>query len=56
MINLIPLVLPGFFGQNTTSSSVYSAGIAVLVLHIALGVFIYRVYYEDQSKMITKKD
>ncbi|KAL6257835.1 vacuolar ATPase assembly integral membrane protein VMA21 homolog [Pogonomyrmex barbatus] len=40
----------GILGLNNVSSNVYSAGIAVIILHIALGVFIYRAYFDDQSK------
>lgn len=40
----------GILGLNNVPSSVYSAGVAVIVLHIALGVFIYRAYFDDRSK------
>ncbi|XP_029165166.1 vacuolar ATPase assembly integral membrane protein VMA21 homolog [Nylanderia fulva] len=40
----------GIFGLNNVPSNVYSAGVAVIVLHIALGAFIYRAYFDDRSK------
>jgi len=41
----------GILGLNTVPSNVYSAGVAIIVLHIALGVFIYRAYFDDRSRI-----
>ncbi|XP_053600275.1 vacuolar ATPase assembly integral membrane protein VMA21 homolog [Plodia interpunctella] len=38
------------------TSSVYSAVVAVLVLHFALGLYIYRAYAEAEAPKATKKD
>ncbi|XP_014473853.1 PREDICTED: vacuolar ATPase assembly integral membrane protein VMA21 homolog [Dinoponera quadriceps] len=46
----------GVLGLNHVPSNVYSAGVAVVVLHIALGAFIYRAYFDDQSRTPTKRD
>ncbi|XP_012234479.1 vacuolar ATPase assembly integral membrane protein VMA21 homolog [Linepithema humile] len=40
----------GILGLTNIRSNVYSAGIAVLVLHVALGAFIYRAYFDDRSR------
>ncbi|KYN00865.1 Vacuolar ATPase assembly integral membrane protein VMA21 [Cyphomyrmex costatus] len=40
----------GILGFSEVLSNVYSAGVAVLVLHFALGLFIYRAYFHDGSK------
>lgn len=45
----------GLLGLNNVPSNVYSAGVAVIVLHIALGVFIYRAYFDDRSRISTVK-
>ncbi|KAL0107036.1 hypothetical protein PUN28_015530 [Cardiocondyla obscurior] len=45
----------GILGLNNVPSNVYSAGVAVIVLHIALGVFIYRAYFDERSKVPTVK-
>ncbi|XP_066589119.1 vacuolar ATPase assembly integral membrane protein VMA21 homolog [Prorops nasuta] len=49
-------IFDSLLGTNSVSSNVYSAGLAILVLHVALGAFIYRAYFDDQTKMQTKKD
>ncbi|KAK9305220.1 hypothetical protein QLX08_003660 [Tetragonisca angustula] len=49
-------IFDGLLGLNHVPSNVYSAGVAILVLHIALGAFIYRAYFDDQSKTQTKRD
>ncbi|XP_011685264.1 PREDICTED: vacuolar ATPase assembly integral membrane protein VMA21 homolog [Wasmannia auropunctata] len=45
----------GLLGLNNVPSNVYSAGVAVIVLHIALGVFIYRAYFDDRSRISAVK-
>ncbi|XP_011154273.1 vacuolar ATPase assembly integral membrane protein VMA21 homolog [Harpegnathos saltator] len=46
----------GILGLNNVPSNVYSAGVAVIVLHIALGAFIYRAYFDDRSRTSVKRD
>ncbi|RZC42458.1 VMA21 domain containing protein [Asbolus verrucosus] len=36
----------GLLGTGSLSSNVWSAVMAVVVLHIALGLFIYKAYFE----------
>ncbi|XP_076237467.1 vacuolar ATPase assembly integral membrane protein VMA21 homolog [Calliopsis andreniformis] len=49
-------IFDGLLGLNHVPSNVYSAGVAVIVLHIGLGAFIYRAYFDDPSKTQMKKD
>lgn len=49
-------IFDGLLGLNNVPSNVYSAGVAIFVLHVALGAFIYRAYFDDQSKIQTKRD
>ncbi|XP_076675772.1 vacuolar ATPase assembly integral membrane protein VMA21 homolog [Andrena cerasifolii] len=49
-------IFDGLLGLNDVPSNVYSAAVAILVLHVALGAFIYRAYFDDQSKTQTKQD
>ncbi|KAK1135968.1 hypothetical protein K0M31_000538 [Melipona bicolor] len=49
-------IFDGLLGLDHIPSNVYSAGVAILVLHVALGAFIYRAYFDDQSKPQTKRD
>ncbi|XP_017892790.1 vacuolar ATPase assembly integral membrane protein VMA21 homolog [Ceratina calcarata] len=49
-------IFDGLLGINSIPSNVYSAGVAIIVLHIALAAFIYRAYFDDQSKTQTKQD
>lgn len=49
-------IFDGLLGLNHVPSNIYSAGVAVIVLHVALGAFIYRAYFDDQSKTQTKQD
>lgn len=49
-------IFDGLLGLNHVPSNVYAAGVAVLVLHMALAAFIYRAYFDDQSKAQAKKD
>ncbi|XP_011304607.1 vacuolar ATPase assembly integral membrane protein VMA21 homolog [Fopius arisanus] len=48
-------IFDGLLGLNTVPSSIYSAIVAVLVLHGALGAFIYRAYFQPE-KTQSKKD
>ncbi|RLU24501.1 hypothetical protein DMN91_002590 [Ooceraea biroi] len=45
----------GLLGLSHVPSNVYSAGVAIVVLHVALGLFIYRAYFDDRSKTSTVK-
>lgn len=49
-------IFDGLLGQNSVPSNVYSAGVAILVLHVALAAFIYRAYFDDQTKIQAKRD
>ncbi|XP_035728373.1 vacuolar ATPase assembly integral membrane protein VMA21 homolog [Vespa mandarinia] len=49
-------IFDGLLGTNSIPSNVYSAGVAIVVLHIALGAFIYRAYFDERSKTEVKKD
>ncbi|KAF7994672.1 hypothetical protein HCN44_004144 [Aphidius gifuensis] len=48
-------LLDGLFGMSPTSSNVYAAVIAIIVLHAALGAFIYKAYFTGK-KVPAKKD
>lgn len=50
------LIFNGLLGTNSVPSNVCSAGVAIVVLHVAMGVFIYRAYFDDRSKTPVKKD
>jgi len=41
-------VFDGLLGLNSVPSNVYAAVVAVSVLHVALGAFIYRAYFETK--------
>ncbi|ENN80392.1 vacuolar ATPase assembly integral membrane protein VMA21 homolog [Dendroctonus ponderosae] len=47
------LFFEGLLGISSTASNVWSAVLAVVVLHIALGMYIYRAY-SDGDKPKTK--
>ncbi|KAF7386826.1 vacuolar ATPase assembly integral membrane protein VMA21 [Vespula maculifrons] len=49
-------IFDGLLGINSISSNVYSAGVTIVVLHIALGAYIYRAYFDERSKTEVKKD
>ncbi|KAI4484069.1 hypothetical protein M0804_007525 [Polistes exclamans] len=49
-------IFDGLLGKNSISSNVYSAGVAIVVLHVALAAFIYRAYFDERSKTEVKKD
>ncbi|CAG9762567.1 unnamed protein product [Ceutorhynchus assimilis] len=44
----------GIVGTNSTSSNVWSAVFAIIVLHIALGMYIMRAYSEADKPTRTK--
>jgi hypothetical protein len=48
-------ILPGVFGVETHSCNIWSAVIAVIVLHLMLGLYIYRTFYPAPTKQ-TKQD
>ena len=41
--------------ESTIGTNIVSAVVAVIVLHLALGLFIYRAYF-DGGKKAVKKD
>ncbi|KAL7290143.1 vacuolar ATPase assembly integral membrane protein VMA21 homolog [Trichogramma pretiosum] len=43
------LLSNGIFGLSAVASNVYAAGIAILVLHVALGAFIYKAYTDSSG-------
>ncbi|XP_020293354.1 vacuolar ATPase assembly integral membrane protein VMA21 homolog [Pseudomyrmex gracilis] len=44
----------GIFGLTDMQSKVYSAGVAVLVLHIAFGHFIFRVFFDERTPALKR--
>ncbi|XKL65316.1 hypothetical protein PGB90_008736 [Kerria lacca] len=48
------IVFDGIFSHNLVTSNICSAACSVLVLHIALGIFIYKAYAGNEKT--TKKD
>ncbi|XP_043678423.1 vacuolar ATPase assembly integral membrane protein VMA21 homolog [Vespula pensylvanica] len=49
-------IFDGLLGVNSIPSNVYSAGVTIVVLHISLGAYIYRAYFDERSKTEVKKD
>ncbi|XP_026478312.1 vacuolar ATPase assembly integral membrane protein VMA21 homolog [Ctenocephalides felis] len=49
------VLFDGILNTNTVTSNVLSAVAAVIVLHFALGLFIYRAYFEVEKKKPTSK-
>ncbi|XP_019865798.1 vacuolar ATPase assembly integral membrane protein VMA21 homolog [Aethina tumida] len=43
------IIFEGIFGLNNLPSNVWSAVLAVIVLHVALGMYIYRAYFEAEK-------
>ncbi|XP_055625267.1 vacuolar ATPase assembly integral membrane protein VMA21 homolog [Toxorhynchites rutilus septentrionalis] len=43
------IVFDGYLQLSDVSSNIYSAISAVIVLHIALGLYIYRAYFDGPS-------
>lgn len=50
------IVFDVLFGMSSISSNVSAAIVAVLALHGALGAFIYRAYFDGQTKLAPKND
>ncbi|XP_018326693.1 vacuolar ATPase assembly integral membrane protein VMA21 homolog [Agrilus planipennis] len=50
------ILLDGMLGVNNVTSSVWSAILAVIVLHIALGMFIVKAYSDSGKKQESKDD
>ncbi|XP_051171077.1 vacuolar ATPase assembly integral membrane protein VMA21 homolog [Leptopilina boulardi] len=50
------LIFNSLLGVNSIASNVYAAGVAILVLHVALGSFIYRTYFDSPTKSQAKTD
>lgn len=50
-------IFDGLLDLNPMNSSVYSAVVAVIVLHVSLGLYIYRAYHEaEKPQKPVKKD
>ncbi|XP_046748468.1 vacuolar ATPase assembly integral membrane protein VMA21 homolog [Diprion similis] len=49
-------IFDGLLNLNTVPSNVYAAGVSIIVLHTALGAFIYRAYFDSQPKVQVKID
>ncbi|KAH0956564.1 hypothetical protein HN011_003811 [Eciton burchellii] len=45
----------GLLSLSHMSSDLYAACVAIVVLHVALGLFIYRAFFDDRSKTPTVK-
>jgi len=51
------LVFEWFLGQESSvMSNITSAVVAVVVLHLALGLFIYKAYFDGGGKKAIKSD
>lgn len=50
------IVFDGLLGLPNVHSSVYSAIVTVVILHIILGVYIHRAFSADTSQKPTKQD
>ncbi|XP_033215672.1 vacuolar ATPase assembly integral membrane protein VMA21 homolog [Belonocnema kinseyi] len=46
----------GALGMDSVPSNVYAAGVTILVLHVALGAFIYKIYFDTEIKAQSKID
>lgn len=46
----LTLLFLGILGASKVTSNVWSAIAAVIVLHIALGLYIYRAYFDSRPK------
>lgn len=49
-------IFEGVFGVSTVASNVWSAIAAVVVLHVALAIYIYRAYSESGKIKLDKDD
>ncbi|XP_018572457.1 vacuolar ATPase assembly integral membrane protein VMA21 homolog [Anoplophora glabripennis] len=50
-------IFEGIIGTSDLTGNVWSAVLAVIMLHIALGLYIYKAYYEaEKVKPLEKKD
>ncbi|XP_014217745.1 vacuolar ATPase assembly integral membrane protein VMA21 homolog [Copidosoma floridanum] len=49
-------IFDGLLNLSAVSSNVYAALTAVIVLHVALGMFIYRAYFDSPTKAPWKAD
>ncbi|KAK4886973.1 hypothetical protein RN001_003244 [Aquatica leii] len=50
------IVFDSIIGTNNTTSNVSAAIVSVIVLHFALGLFIFRAYSDPEKGRIDKKD
>lgn len=49
-------IFDGLLGFDNIPSNVYSAVVAMLVLHVALATFLYRSYKDDRAEAALKTD
>ncbi|XP_044748690.1 vacuolar ATPase assembly integral membrane protein VMA21 homolog [Coccinella septempunctata] len=42
------IIFQGIFGVDSVASNIWSAVFAVVVLHLALGMYIYRAYFDSE--------
>jgi hypothetical protein len=54
-LNNVKVSLLGLIGTGNLASNVWSAVMAVVVLHIALGMFIYKAYFEAGRTKVDEK-
>jgi len=51
------LVFEWFLGQQATiGTNIVAAVVAVITLHLALGLFIYKAYFDEEGKKTSKQD
>lgn len=48
--------LVGILGTSNVTSNVWSAVFAILILHVALGMFIYRAYNDTGKSKLEKPE
>ncbi|OAD58714.1 Vacuolar ATPase assembly integral membrane protein VMA21, partial [Eufriesea mexicana] len=49
-------IFDGLLGFPDIASNVYASAVSILVLHIGLGSFIYRAYFDNQARKQTKRE
>ncbi|CAH1159659.1 unnamed protein product [Phaedon cochleariae] len=51
------ILMEGIFNAGPIASNVWSAIFAVIILHVAVGLYIYKAYFEaDKVKHLVKPD
>lgn len=49
-------VIDHYFSVSTSNSYIYSTAFSVIVIHIILGLFVYKAYKEDRVAPVEKED